>query len=137
MRIPGRGTLCDHIDVVDVSNSTRASERGEIEWMCPVCGQEYLHTDEVDVDELIKGILADLCEEDPDEKVRAVNLNIDGSWEHVSADPEKRLPMQRKKRPRLTLAQATNIAGLGNPGEIDLVEDSESEAGSVVDLDSD
>ena len=101
--------------------------------MCPVCGTEYLQTDEVEVDELILGIIGELAAEDPDEKIRAINLNIDGSWEHVSADPEKRLPMQRKKRPRLTLAEATSIAG--KAGEIDLEADEEQEA-SVVDLDS-
>lgn len=137
IRLPGRGSRCDHIDIVDLWNSTRAFFCTAIDWMCPVCGREYHRTSDVEVDELILGILAELAAEDPEEKVRAVNLNLDGSWEHVSEDPDKRLPMQRKKRPRLTLAQATSIAD-----KIDLVNDSPSSGVSssgqeVVDLNSD
>lgn len=107
-------------------NSTRASEAGEIEYMCPVCGLEYMSTEDIDVDELVIGILAELDAEDPEGVIRSINLNIDGSWTHVSDDPEQRVPMVRKKRPRLTLAQATAVAGLGS-GAVDLDSSSESD----------
>lgn len=142
---PGRGLKCDHIDVVDVSTSTRATSPGEIEWMCPVCGIEYRTTDEVEVDGLMLSIVKELDAEDPEGKVRAINLKISGEWEHVSDDPNERVPMVRKKRARLTLAQATAVAGLGS--EEIVLSDSDSEnpphrsivsnAGDVVDLDSD
>jgi hypothetical protein len=142
--IPGRGSKCDHIDVVDVCTSTLATSPGSLEWMCPVCGMEYSSTEDIEVDGLMSSILRELDSEDPEGKVRAINLKISGEWEHVSDDPSERVPMIRKKRARLTLAQATAVAGLSS--EIVLSDsDDESPARSkskvsqpeIVDLDSD
>jgi hypothetical protein len=148
IKVPGRGANCDHVDVVDVKNSTHAKEEGDLEWICPVCGGEYTHTSEIVVDGLILSILRELEAEDPEGKVRAVNLKIDGDWEHVSENPDERVPMARKKRARLTLAQATAVMGLSSgTGEI-VLSDSEDDKPSprskvttskpdIVDLDSD
>ena len=141
IRIPGRGRYCDHIDVVDVVNSTRASEAGEIEWMCPVCGYECMHTDDIIVDELLLNILTELNEEDSDEAIRSINLKLDGSWAHVSGDSSERLPMRRKKRSRLTLDEARAVfAGEAiEPTSVEVVDSSSSDdgQGQVIDLDSD
>lgn len=147
IKLPGRGSRCDHVDVVDVQNSTRASRRGDLDWICPVCGAVYSSTDEIIVDCLLLGILGELNAEDPDGNVRAINLRVDGSWEHVSSDVNNRIPMARKKRNRLTLAQATAVKGMTlGEGEIILSDSESNEASSkrktnqrveVVDLDSD
>ncbi len=138
--IPGRGRYCDHIDIVDVMNSTRATESGEIDWMCPVCGLESLHTDDIIVDELLLNILSELTDEDPDETVRSINLKIDGTWSHVSDDASSRLPMRRKKRSRLTLDEARAVFS-GEPIEqstVEVVDSSSSDDNQpVIDLDSD
>lgn len=147
IKLPGRGSHCDHVDVVDVQNSTRADHQGDIDWICPVCGIEYRNTNEIVVDGLLVGILKELDAEDPDGKVRAINLRVDGSWEHVSADSNNRVPMARKKRDRLTLAQATAVKDiLRGEGEIVLSDSESNEVSSkrkhsqqveIVDLDSD
>ena len=140
IRVPGRGRYCDHIDVVDVVNSTRASEAGEIDWMCPVCGYECLHTDDIIVDELLLDVISELNEQDPEESIRSINLKLDGSWAHVSGDASERLPMRRKKRTRLTLDEARAVFA-GEPIEPTTVEvldsSSSSDEGQVIDLDSD
>ena len=152
IRVPGRGSKCDHVDIVDVHNSTRATQSGEIEWMCPVCGMEYTNTDDIEIDGLLQGIIGDLETTDPGGEIRALNLHVDGTWTKVSDNAADRLPMRRKKRPRLTLAQATAVAGItAGPVLLD-EEDSDGERGSdestqrrtavpsntqVIDLDSD
>jgi hypothetical protein len=65
----------------------------------------------------------------------------------VSDDPAERVPMMRKKRARLTLAQASAVAGISSTGEIVLSESEDDPAPRqqskgkvdpvVVDLDSD
>jgi hypothetical protein len=135
--VPGRGSKCDHVDLVDVVNSTRAREAGELEWMCPVCGIEYSETSEIEVDGLMAEILGELDREDPDGVIRAINLDLDGTWSRVSDNPEERLPIRRKKRDRITLDQARQIVG-GFP--IDLSEDESTppvakKATDVIDLD--
>jgi hypothetical protein len=147
IKLPGRGSRCDHVDVVDVQNSTHASRQGDMDWICPVCGVDYDNTDDIFVDGLLLGILGELNAEDPDGNVRAINLRVDGSWEHVSSDVNKRVPMARKKRNRLTLAQATAVKGMTlGEGEIVLSDSESNDASSkrktnqqveVVDLDSD
>jgi hypothetical protein len=125
IKVPGRGCRCDHIDVVDVCNSTHATNEGDIDWICPVCGNEYTQTNEIEVDGLILSIIAELDAEQTNDDTRAINLKITGEWTHVSDDPTQRVPIVRKKRPRLTLAQATAVAGLsGKSGEI-VLSDSE------------
>jgi hypothetical protein len=100
--------------------------------MCPVCGLEYSRTEDLDVDELVLGILKELDAEDPEGVTRAINLNIDGTWGHVSENPDERVPMMRKKRQRLTLSQAAAVAGLGD-GTVYLEDSSsESESGGLV-----
>ena len=99
------------MDVVDICHSTRAQQEGEIDWMCPVCGLEYDQTAQIRVDGLVAQLLAELDAEDPEGIIRAVNLSKDGSWAHVSGNPEERLPMRRKKRARLTLDQARAVVG--------------------------
>lgn len=138
IQIPGRGRYCDHIDVVDVMNSTRAIQAGEIDWMCPVCGLECAHTDDIIVDELLSNILSELDHEDPAGITRSINLNIDGTWAHVSGDASSRLPMRRKKRSRLTLDEARAVFS-GEPIERSTVEivDSSSDGEQIIDLDSD
>jgi hypothetical protein len=118
----------------------------DLDWMCPVCGSEYMHTDDIEVDGLILNILDDLNKENPEGTVRSINLKSDGTWEHVNEDPSMRLPMRRKKRARLTLAQINAIAGIKyDHAPVDL-ESSESDvepqpvnkkASEVIDLDSD
>ena len=139
--LPGRGRYCDHIDVVDVLNSTGAKEPGEIDWMCPVCGLEYTDSQDIIVDDLLRGILSELDLEDPDGKVRAINLNVDGTWSHVSENPEDRLPIRRKKRSRLTLDEAKAVVSgetAASPkAAVELSDSSDDEPGPVIDLDSD
>ena len=125
IRVPGRGFLCDHIDIVDVQNSTRAIEAGDLEWMCPVCGLEYSNTSEILVDMLIVGVLKELEEDDEEETHKAINLFLDGDWKGVGHD---RLPMTRKKRLRLSLAEARALVE-----HVDTL----GEAPDVIDLDSD
>jgi hypothetical protein len=147
INIPGRGSQCDHIDVVDVCSSTHAESEGELDWMCPVCGLEYIHTADIEVDGLLLSILKELDAVDTDGNVRAINLNVNGEWTHVSDDPAERVPMMRKKRARLTLAQASAVAGISSTGEIVLSESEDDPAPRqqskgkvdpvVVDLDSD
>ena len=142
IKVPGRGASCDHIDVVDVCNSTHATTPGEIDWMCPVCGIEYKRTEDIEVDELLLSILSELDAEDPEENMRAINLKISGEWTHVSDDPAERVPMMRKKRARLTLAQASAVAGITSSTAEVVLSDSEDEPKGkvqpfVVDLDSD
>jgi hypothetical protein len=138
IKTPGRGRYCDHIDVVDVMNSTRATEAGEIDWMCPVCGIECVQTDDIIVDELLLNILRELDHEDPSGTIRSINLNIDGTWTHVSGDASSRLPMRRKKRSRLTLDEARAVF-TGEPIERTTVEivESSSDGEQIIDLDSD
>jgi len=139
IQVPGRGRYCDHIDVVDVVNSTRATTAGEIDWMCPVCGSECTQTEDIIVDELLLNIISELDEEDPTESVRSINLKIDGTWTHVSGDAAERLPMRRKKRSRLTLDEARAVFS-GEPIEktsVEVVDSSSSDEGHVIDLDSD
>ena len=120
--------------------------------MCPVCGMEYTNTDDIEIDGLLQGIIGDLETTDPGGEIRALNLHVDGTWTKVSDNAADRLPMRRKKRPRLTLAQATAVAGItAGPVLLD-EEDSDGERGSdestqrrtavpsntqVIDLDSD
>ena len=115
------------MDIVDVSNSTGAKDSGAIEWMCPVCGREYFHTDDIEVDMLLLSVLEELAEDDVEETHRAINLYLDGDWKGVSDDPKDRLPIVGKKRPRLTLGEAKAIFAAKEP--VDLEE--------VIDLDSD
>jgi hypothetical protein len=136
IQLPGRGRYCDHIDIVDVSNSTRATESGEIDWMCPVCGHEYSFTDDIMVDELLLNIIKELDDEDTEETVRAINLNIDGTWSHISQDPEDRLPMLRKKRARISLDEAKAYVDVKLPVDIEDSSASDIEE-AVIDLDSD
>lgn len=110
-----------------------------------------MHTDEIEVDALIFDIIEQVKAEDPEGSIRAVNLKNDGSWSHVSANPEDRLPMKRKKRARLTLTQINAIAGINQIGNdlVDLASSDDeargpppkqqvqSKSDEVVDLDSD
>ena len=105
-----------------------------------------MHTDEIEVDGLILNIVKELNQEDPEGHIRAINLRIDGTWSHVDVDPAKRLPMRRKKRARLTLAQINAFAGIDSENAPVELESSESDAdplptrarvSEVIDLDSD
>lgn len=63
---PGRGILCDHIDVVDVLTSVDQTDLQSDgmtlnpAWMCPVCGKEYTNLDCIEIDGFFLNILSEI-----------------------------------------------------------------------------
>ena len=85
------------------------------------------------MDLLILDALKELNEDDEEETHRAINLYLDGHWTGVSENSESRLPMVRKKRLRLTLAEAKAAMQAREPVDLDSGL-SESRSEDVIDL---
>jgi hypothetical protein len=100
--VPGRGILCDHIDVVDVHasvdpDSSLQSDQNTLDpsWVCPVCGGEYDTKDGIEVDGFFESILSEI---QPSEN--SVVVYADGRWTAPAkiADVPDFNPHKRKER---------------------------------------
>lgn len=101
IQCPGRGILCDHIDVVDVISSVDPSTSLQSdgitldpEWMCPVCGREYDTIEGIEVDGFFLGILSEIPE-----SLNSIVVYADGRWTSpTKLDLQDFQPHKRKER---------------------------------------
>lgn len=80
---PGRGSKCDHIDVVDVVNSVGSVSDDVFDdpWVCPICGNLYDRASEVEIDELLQEAFSSL---EHDTEATSIKLRKDGTWSVAS-----------------------------------------------------